>query len=99
MLLDLEGGTVLLHADAHVDVQVLVLVGSSLVVLAIDGVFGIIGILDKGLIALVGDINQIGIGITHGMMTHLSTLTVFFQPFNRSLEYIVVPHPRPTAHE
>ena len=46
VLLHLEGGALLLHADADVDVQVLGLGGCRLVILAVHRVLRVIGILD-----------------------------------------------------
>ena len=46
VLLHLEGGAVLLHANADVDVEVFSLVGSLFIVAAIHGVFWVVGVLN-----------------------------------------------------
>ena len=45
VLLNLEGSAFLLHANAHVDVEVLGLAGSFLVIFSVDSELGIVGIL------------------------------------------------------
>ena len=57
-----------------------------------------VGILGKGLIALVGDIYEVR--ICHRVMVcSLSTFTMFLQSFDDSLKDVGITHICPTAHQ
>ena len=61
VFLNLESGAHLLHADAHVDVQILGLAGCHLVILAVNSELGIVGVLypGSGIFLIEFNINEV----------------------------------------